>query len=130
MAYDEKLAARVCTLLADRSDVTERRMFGGLTFLVGGHMCCGVQGDELILRLGPEGAEEALASPHARPMDFTGRPLSGFVTVRRRGLTGRALERWVVRAVAWAESLPPKAPRRAQRGNQSTRGRFRAQPAT
>ena len=114
MAYDEKLAARVRMLLADRPDVTERRMFGGLTFLLGGHMCCGVQGDELILRLGPAGAEEALASPHARPMDFTGRPLSGFVTVRRRGLTGRALERWVAEAVALAESLLPKAPRRAQ----------------
>jgi TfoX/Sxy family transcriptional regulator of competence genes len=96
-------------------------MFGGLTFLVGGHMCCGVQSDELILRLGPEGAGEALADPHTRPTDFTGRPLSGFVTVRRRGLTGRALERWVVQAVAWAELLAPKAPRRAKRGNQSTR---------
>lgn len=110
MAFDENLAARVRALLSDRSDVTERRMFGGLTFLVGGHMCCGVHDDELILRLGPEGADKALASPHARPMDFTGRPLAGFVTVRRDGLTGPALERWVDHALAWAESLPPKAP--------------------
>jgi TfoX/Sxy family transcriptional regulator of competence genes len=108
MAFDEQLAARVRKLLADRSDVTERRMFGGLTFMVRGHMCCGVQGDELILRLGPDGADEALASPRARPMDFTGRPLTGFVTVSRNGLSGRALARWVERAVAWAESLPPK----------------------
>ena len=54
MAYDEKLANRVRTLLADRPDVTERHMFGGLTFMVAGHMCCGVNGDELILRLGPD----------------------------------------------------------------------------
>ena len=112
MAYDEKLAARVRRLLGDRPDVTERRMFGGLTFMVRGHMCCGVQGEELILRLGPERADEALASPHARPMDFTGRPLAGFVTVGRDGLSGRALERWIERAVAWAESLPPKTSER------------------
>jgi TfoX/Sxy family transcriptional regulator of competence genes len=65
MAVDQKLAARVRKLLADRSDLTERRMFGGLTFMVRGHMCCGVQGNELILRLGPDGAGEALASAHA-----------------------------------------------------------------
>ena len=112
MAVDQKLAARVRKLLADRSDLTERRMFGGLTFMVRGHMCCGVQGNELILRLGPDGADEALASPHARPMDFTGRPLAGFITVSRNGLSGRALAQWVERAVAWAESLPPKTSKR------------------
>ena len=108
MAFDENLAARVRKLLADRSDVIERRMFGGLTFMVRGHMCCGVHGDELILRLGPDGADEALESPHARPMDFTGRPLSGFVIVGADGLSGGGLGRWVERAVGWAESLPPK----------------------
>ena len=112
MAVDQKLAARVRKLLADRSDLTERRMFGGLTFMVRGHMCCGVQGNELILRLGPDGADEALASPRARPIDFTGRPLAGFVTVGRDGLSGHALERWIERAVAWAESLPPKTSKR------------------
>jgi TfoX/Sxy family transcriptional regulator of competence genes len=111
MAYDEKLAARVRNLLADRPDITERRMFGGLTSMVRGHMCCGVQGGELILRLGPDGADEALASPHARPMNFTGRPLTGFVTVSRNGLSGQALARCVERAVAWAESQPPQSPR-------------------
>jgi TfoX/Sxy family transcriptional regulator of competence genes len=115
MAYDEKLAARVRALLADRADVTERSMFGGLTFMVAGHMCCGVQGDRLVLRLGPEGAAEALAARRARPMDFTGRALTGFVTVDHRVLRGRALERWVREAVAWAESLPPKQHRRRTR---------------
>src|ERR671910_486561 len=65
MAYDEQLAARVRTLLADRTDVTERKMFGGLTFMIGGNMCCGVNGDELIVRLDPEREDDALATPHA-----------------------------------------------------------------
>jgi TfoX/Sxy family transcriptional regulator of competence genes len=110
MAYEDKLAARVRAVVADRPDVTERQMFGGLTFMVAGHMCCGVNGDELILRLGPDRAAEALARPHVRPMDLTGRALSGFVTVDRQGLAGRALARWVEEALAWAESLPPKQP--------------------
>jgi hypothetical protein len=108
MAYDEKLAARVRALLADRPDVTERPMFGGLTFMVAEHMCCGVHGDQLIVRLGPEGATEALAGRRARPMDLTGRALTGFVTVDREALGGRALAGWVREAVAWADSLPPK----------------------
>jgi TfoX/Sxy family transcriptional regulator of competence genes len=108
MAYDEALAARVRALLASRSDVGERKMFGGLTFMVAGNMCCGVNGDELIVRLDPEREDEALARPHARPMDFTGRPMRGFVTVRPEGLDGDRLKRWVDEAVARAESLPPK----------------------
>lgn len=108
MAYDERLAGRVRALLADREDVSERRMFGGLTFMVGGHMCCGVNGDELIVRLDPAHETEALARPHARPMDFTGRPMRGFVTVRSEGLEGRRLDRWVKEALARADSLPPR----------------------
>ena len=108
MAYAEQLAARIRTLLANRTDVTERKMFGGLTFMVGGHMCCGVNGNELIIRLDPEREDEALARPHARPMDFTGRPMRGFITVRPDGLKGRRLSAWVQEAVARAESLPPK----------------------
>jgi len=108
VGYDEKLAARVRALLADRNDVSERQMFGGLTFMVAGHMCCGVNGDELIVRLDPDHEDEALARPHARPMDFTGRPMSGFVTVQRKGLKGAQLNRWVQEAVTRAESLPPK----------------------
>jgi hypothetical protein len=108
MAYDESLAAGVRTLLAGRTDVTERKMFGGLTFMVGGNMCCGVNGDELIVRLDPDREDEALARRHARPMDFTGRPMRGFVTVQPTGLKGDRLNRWVQEAVARAESLPPK----------------------
>jgi TfoX/Sxy family transcriptional regulator of competence genes len=108
MAYDEYLAARVRTLLAPRTDVSERKMFGRLTFMIGGNMCCGVNGDELIVRLDPDREVEALAKPHARPMDFTGRPMRGFVTVQPDGLNGDRLNRWVQEAVARAESLPPK----------------------
>lgn len=108
MAYDHQLAARIRTLLANAADVTERKMFGGLTFMIGGHMCCGVNGNELIVRIDPECEDEALARPHARPMDFTGRPMRGFITVRPDGLKGRRLRPWVQEAVARAESLPPK----------------------
>jgi TfoX/Sxy family transcriptional regulator of competence genes len=108
VAYDERLAARVRALLAERTDVGERKMFGGLTFMVGGNMCCGVNGDELIVRLDPDHEEEALARPHARPMDFTGRPMRGFITVQPDGIEGDALNRWVREAVARAESLPRK----------------------
>src|ERR671937_3189961 len=105
MAYDEQLASRVRALLADRADVREQKMFGGLTFLIRGNMCCGVNGDELIVRLDPDREDEALARPHARPMDLTGRRMRGFITVRPDGLTGKRLERWVREAVARAESL-------------------------
>ena len=108
MAYDEKLAARIRAILADHADVREQKMFGGLTFMVGGHMCCGVNGDELIVRLDPDQENDALARPHARPMDFTGRPMRGFVTVQPEGLKGAQLNRWVREAVAQAESLSPK----------------------
>jgi hypothetical protein len=108
MAYDPKLAARIRALLSHRDDVSEWAMFGGLTFMVGGHMCCGVDKDELIVRLDPAEEDAALARPHARSMDLTGRPMRGFVAVRPQGLRGPALKRWVGRAVANAEALPPK----------------------
>jgi hypothetical protein len=108
VAYDERLAARVRAALGDRTDVSERKMFGGLTFMVAGHMCCGVNGDELIVRLNPDRVDLALTKPHARAMDFTGRPMRGFVTVRPEGLNGAQLKRWLRQAVARAESLPPK----------------------
>ena len=87
MGYDEQLAARVRALLSDRADVSERKMFGGLTFMVGGNMCCGVNKDELIVRLDPEREDEALSRPHARAMDFTGRRMPGFITVQPRDST-------------------------------------------
>ena len=85
MAYDEDLADRVRAALPDGEEVTERRMFGGLAFMLGGHMFCGVVKDTLMLRLGPEGAARALGQPHVRPMDFTGRPMKGMVFVVSHG---------------------------------------------
>lgn len=108
MAYDEQLAERVRDVLTTEDGVTERKMFGGLAFMVRGHMACGIVGEDLMLRLGPGVAEQALARPHVRPMDFTGRPLTGMVFVGREGLRGAALRRWVGKAVGFVDSLPPK----------------------
>jgi TfoX/Sxy family transcriptional regulator of competence genes len=108
MAYDEALAARVREALATRTGLTERAMFGGLAFMLEGHMACGVVGGELMVRLGRERAAAALGLPHVRPMDFTGRPLAGMVFVDRNGLRGAALRRWVDAACGFAQSLPPK----------------------
>ncbi len=117
MAYDEMLAAHVRALLSHRRDIAERPMFGGLTFMLGGHMCCGVNRDELIVRLDPADEDAAFRRPHARPMDLTGRPMRGFVAVRPEGLKGRALKRWVGQAIARAEALPPREPPRKETGD-------------
>ena len=109
MAYDEKLAGRIRKILGKRKAFTEKRMFGGLSFMRGGHMCCGVEKDNLVVRVGPARYEEALAEPHARPMDFTGRPLKGFVYVASGGYrTDKNLARWVKRGADFAASLPKK----------------------
>jgi hypothetical protein len=111
MAFDEKLAERVRRVLAGRCDFAEKRMFGGLAFMVAGHMCCGVVGDDLMVRVGPEKFEDALARLHARLMDFTGHPSRGMVFVGARGTgTARAVETWVDRGLAFVQSLPGRAP--------------------
>ena len=109
MAYDEELADRVRVVHADEAGLSERKMFGGLAFMVNGNMACGIVKDELMLRLGAEGADAALHEPHVREMDFTGRPLTGMVYVERAGLDEAGLRRWVELAAAFARSLPPKA---------------------
>ena len=88
MTVDEELAGRVRVAMAGCGAVVEKRMFGGLTFMLDGHMRCGVAGGEIMVRVGPLGYEEALAEPHAREMDFTGKPLRGFVYVGADGLEG------------------------------------------
>jgi TfoX/Sxy family transcriptional regulator of competence genes len=109
MAYDEDVANRVREALAGQSAVTERKMFGGLAFMVGGHMCCGVLGEELMVRVGPEQYEAALALPHARPMDFTGKRMRGMIFVAADGARDdAALTAWVGRGLAYVTSLPPK----------------------
>lgn len=107
MAYDERLADRVRDLLAER-EVREQKMFGGLAFMVSGHMCCGLLGDELMVRVGPAGYADALSRPAAREMDFTGRPMRGIVMVGPSGLRGRALSPWVQRGLDFVDTLPPR----------------------
>jgi TfoX/Sxy family transcriptional regulator of competence genes len=106
VAYDETLAGRIRAILEPRADVEERRMFGGLAFMVGGRMACGVIHDDLMVRVGHEGHDEALGEPHTRPMDFTGRPSRGMVYVEPAGIASdEALERWVLRGVAAAAAV-------------------------
>jgi len=107
MAYNEDLAERVRRAVARRKRVTEKRMFGGLAFLLKGRMFCGVLDDDLVVRVGPARYAAALSRPHARPMDFTGRPMTGFVYVGPHGVkTAAALARWLNEAAENALSLP------------------------
>lgn len=109
MAYDEALAARVKEILSKRFDITERKMFGGLAFMLAGNMCCCVTDKGLIVRVGPEGYAEALALPHAGVMDLSGRPMRGWVLVQPAGLKSDAdLNRWLGRSVEYAATLPAK----------------------
>jgi TfoX/Sxy family transcriptional regulator of competence genes len=117
MSYDEKLATRVRKALGVRDDVVEKKMFGGLCFMVNGSMCCGLTKTDFMVRVGPARYNEALAEPHARPMDFTGRSLKGMVYVAPEGLrTEAALMRRVRRGLAFAAEAPaPKARKRASK---------------
>ena len=111
MAYDEDLANRLRELLAGESTVTEKRMFGGLAFLVGGHMSVAASGQGgLMVRVDPADADALLAKPHAEPFEMRGRPVQGWLRVGAEGVrTKRQLEPWVRRGVAYARSLPPKS---------------------
>ncbi len=110
MAYNEALANRIREALARERGVDEIKMMGGLCFMIGGHMALGIVGTELMIRVGPDGYERALARVHAREMDFTGRSIRGFVFVEPAGIkTKRSLASWVGPAAAFAKSLPPKA---------------------
>jgi hypothetical protein len=110
MAYDEVLAARVRAEIGFHPALTEQQMFGGLAFMLAGNMACGIVGDELMVRTGPGCYQEALVRPHARPMEFTGRPMTGMVFVGAEGLDDAALAGWVEMGVSFAASLPAKAP--------------------
>ena len=109
MAYDETMAYRLRAALAQQDGVTERKMFGGLAFMVNGHMCCGIGKGDLMVRVGPDQYEEALAQPHAREMDFTGRPMKGYVYVDPPGIeSDEELQYWVDLCVGFVLTLPPK----------------------
>ncbi|MBI5289179.1 MAG: TfoX/Sxy family protein [Chloroflexi bacterium] len=108
MAYDERLAERVRAVLSDRPGISERKMFGGLAFLLDGKMCVGVLQDELVVRAGAAQHDAALKKAHARPMDFTGRAMTGMVYVSPAGVSrGPALRRWVEMGIAGADAAVP-----------------------
>ena len=112
MAYDPSLAQRVRDALGQRAGVTERRMFGGIAFLLDGKMFVGVLGSTLMARVGPERHRDALAVPHVREMDFTGRPMKGYVYVDPPGLAeDRDLDAWVSWCASHVATLPAKAPK-------------------
>lgn len=109
MAFDEALAERVRKALKGRRGIKEKKMFGGLAFLLRGNMCCGVVGDELMVRVGPESYDNAMSARHVRPMDFTGKPMKGLVYVTPPGIdSDRAVMAWVTRGAEFARSLPAK----------------------
>jgi TfoX/Sxy family transcriptional regulator of competence genes len=109
MAFDEALADRVRDVLAPRADVSERKMFGGIAFMLAGNMAVGIVGEDLMVRLDPTDAKRALAEPHTRPMDFTGKPMKGMVFVDPAGTAADDdLASWVEAGADFAASLPPK----------------------
>lgn len=126
MAYDEKLAGRIRSLLAGREGVSEKHMFGGVCFLLNGHMACGIADQRLMLRVGPERHAATLALAHVVPMDFTGRPMRGYVFVQPEGFrTAAALRKWVDLALEFAATLPAK---RATQAESPTRGKRKPKP--
>ncbi len=109
MSYDEGLAERIREALAEQTNVSEKRMFGGLAFMVGGKMCVGIVKDELMVRVGPETYDQRVRERHARKMDFTGRPMKGFIYVAPEGFESDTdLRRWVGYGLAYAGSLRRK----------------------
>jgi TfoX/Sxy family transcriptional regulator of competence genes len=113
MAYDRDLAERVRQVLTRRPGIEERAMFGGLAFMAHGHMCCGLVKDKLMVRVDPDAYDRLLRAAGARPMDFTGKPMRGFLYVTGEAIaTPAGLRTWVKRALDYADGRPPKAGRR------------------
>ena len=109
MAFDESLASRIRDTLARRKGVQEKKMFGGVGFLLNGNMLVGVWKDSLIVRLGPDEGDEALKEPHVKEFDITGRPMKGWVLVEREGVEGdEQLGGWIERATKFVKTLPAK----------------------
>jgi TfoX/Sxy family transcriptional regulator of competence genes len=124
LSYDPAAAERVRQLLSGRSDVIEKKMVGGLSFLVNGNMCCGITGMALMVRVGAESREQALGEPHVRPMLFAGRALSGFVCIDPAGYAADdALDNWVQRGLDFVSGLPAKPVPREQLTRSAPPGR-------
>jgi hypothetical protein len=109
MAYDEGLAQRVREIMVDETGLVEKKMFGGVGFMLDGNMACGVNREDLIVRVGPEQDGQAVKQPHARPFDITGRPMKGWVMVGPDGvLADEDLQAWVAQGINFARILPAK----------------------
>ena len=109
MPYDELLSIRIRAVLGPLPNLEEKKMFGGIGFLVNGNMACGVHKDDLIVRVGPANYYESLSSPYTRPFDMTGRPMVGWVMVAPEGYTSESdLKAWVDQGLAFAQSLSAK----------------------
>jgi hypothetical protein len=129
MAFDEGLAVRIREHLEDVRGITEKKMFGGLAFLLEGKMCCGIMKDALLARVDPEAYEETSREPHVRPMEFTGTPMKGFLLVDPEGLElDRELGAWIDRGIAYARVVLKKPP--AAKRKPSPRPRPSAKKAT
>lgn len=106
MTYNEKLAEMIRESIKGKRNITEKKMFGGLAFLIKGKMFCGIVKDDLMIRTGPENYEKVLSKPHARPMDFTGKPMKGFVYVGPLGFkTTKTLSGWIDLGLDYASKL-------------------------
>ena len=112
MSYDEGLTQRIREQLQNRSDVEEKKMFGGLCFMVSNHMCCGIVKDTLMARVGQNNYEMCLDKNYAGEMDFTGKAMKGMVYVAPEGIESDSeLREWISICVDFIESLPPKKPK-------------------
>jgi len=113
MAFDEGLAERIRDLLQDRDDVEEKKMFGGLCFMVSNHMSCGIVKDTLMARVGPENYECCLSMAFASEMGFTGNSMKGMVYVSPTGIESDSdLSFWLNTCISFVKSLPPKKPKK------------------
>jgi hypothetical protein len=123
MAFDEALAQRIRRILTDRRRIEEKKMFGGVAFMPGGKMFCGTVGDDLMVRVGPSRYEECLPLAHVRPMDFTGKPMRGYVFVGHQGCrTAKTLARWIDRGlelISGAQDAALSKPRQAKPGRRA-----------
>lgn len=117
MPYSQELVNRIREVLADRNDVVEKKMFGGVAFMVNGRMACGPHGERLIVRIGNEAAAKHIGCLHVKPMDFTGKVLRSFATIEPDGIkTKPQLRKWVLMAAEYAAQDAPRAVTRSVRG--------------
>lgn len=116
MTYDEKLAGRLRRVIPPLADIAEKKMFGGVAFLLDGKMFVGIVDTDLMVRVGPDAYDAALARPHVRPMDFTGKPFTGYIYVNAAGSrTDCAVADWVEQAMRFVRTLPATTKKRRPR---------------